>query len=250
MSIFITPMPAAAISASFDSDSYGYDSLPAKITVLDPDADVTPTVDTVPVRITSNADPIGIALLLRETGDETGEFQNTAIVFMDGDNLFPEASTLTVFFNSGFIPETGIGTINVEVSSHIPLDFEERGIINPFILTQTVGPHYEAPLILTSIGPTTNTELEAAAGDIIAARFSCETSVGLITPNPDPTVGAIRAVVGDTVIVTYENSVGETYTDSATVQLIKEGGCGGGGSGGGLVISKVVLDVLAGGTST
>ena len=62
----------------------------------------------------------------------------------------------------------------------------------------------------------------------------------MIVPNPDPTIGAIKAPIGDIVTATYGSE-----TARAEVQSI----FGGGGSGGGLVINRVVLDVLAGGSS-
>ena len=86
-------------------------------------------------------------------------------------------------------------------------------------------------------------------GETIVIPVGCELALGLVTPNPDPTVGAIIAVGGDTVTVTYEDADGNVFDDNADV----DGGGGGcGGSSGGLVISPVVLDfldVLAGGAS-
>jgi len=87
--------------------------------------------------------------------------------------------------------------------------------------------------------------LEISPGEIFNVYPPCGNIVnGQITPVQDGlTFGAIRADFGDTVTVTYGDA---SHTDSAIVS-IQEGGCG--GSGGGLVISRIVLDFLAGGTS-
>ena len=250
--VFLIPATASAISVDFDfpTTSPGFSPI---ITVVDNSADdPDKSDDTVNVTITSNADQNNIiSLELLETG-VPGEFKNTALVLMDDNNLFPQDGTILITYDD---PDRDTETVSVLVSSFFPPDFSAlaaRAFIDPFVLTRTSPGHYEGELKLTSTpDSTTDTDLEALPGDVIEVQFLCgRISDGLVVPNSDPKVGAIRVAedesgeVDDVLTVTYDNGVDDPATNTAEVGPAIA--CG--GSNGGLVINKVVLDVL-GGTS-
>ncbi len=239
-SIALAPISIHATSpptVEFQFDMYDYNDPPAIITVTHAADNVDPTArDTIMVTVTSTTDPVGILLQLLETTDTSGIFQNTALVFMDDNNLFSVGSTITVNYddpNFNFDP-TSQDMVNLQIRSTTDLVG-----LDPFTLTETDADtsQFEGQITFSS-DPTSGSSLQASPGDIINAFFPCETSNGLITPNPDPTVGAIRAAVDDTVTVSYMGS-------SDSITIFSEGGCGGGG--GGLVISTVVLATGGGG---
>ena len=247
--VFLVPATASAVSVDFDfpNTSPGFGPI---ITVLDGSADKTGSRDSVFVKVTSNADQNGIFLELLETDAHTGEFKNTALVLMDDNNLFPQDRSLTIIYDD---PDSETETVSISVKSFFPSDFAsflpERAIIDPFILTRTSPGHYEGKLSLSSTGTTTDAVLEALPGDVVEVRFPCgRISDGLVIPNPDPTVRAIRIAVDvngepdDVLTATYDNGVDDIVP--ATAEVDPAEACG--GSGGGLVISRIVLDVLGG----
>jgi len=248
VSIFLIPVGASAVSVDIDFyfTSPGFSPI---ITVLDDSADKTDLPDKVNVIITSNAERNNrISLELLETDNHSGEFKNTGLVLMDDDNLFPQDRTITIIYDD---PDRDTETVSVIVLSFFPPDFSafltERDVIE-LILTRTTPGHYEGRLKLTSTGSTTDTDLEALAGDVIELQFPCgKISDGLVTPNPDPTVRAIRVAedvngfVDDVLTVTYDNGVD---VDIKYLDVAPGAECG--GSGGGLVITRIVLDLLGG----
>jgi len=240
VSIFLIPVGASATSVDIEFDFYSLDSDPAIITVFDDSADISDSPDSVFVKVTSDSDNNGVFIELLET-DVPGEFKNKALFFMNDNNRFEEGSTITVNFNDdGFSDET----VGVFVFSVFPTPLfgeDLRDFIDPFILTTTSPGHYEGQLTFTTTVPSTDTELQAVGGDVVYFFSPCDTSLGFIVPNPDPMVEAIKAIDGDTVTVEYDDG-NDIFID--TVEITPPASCG--GSGGGLVINRVVLDLLGG----
>jgi len=171
---FLLVMPPQAYSVepaiSFrgginDPEVYDPLSRPVIITVNDAtvnDATVNAPYqkDIVLVQVRSSSDSQGISLALRETGDNTGVFKNTDLIFMDGNNLFSLDDTITV---------------NLEGSAEIlecpaiiwstPTD--EDGIF--FFLSETSRDSgiFEGEFTFTS-DHSDGTSLEAKLGDIIS----------------------------------------------------------------------------------
>ena len=166
-------------------------------------------------------------------------FGNTVLNFMTPDQTFSIGDTITAFENlekNGEKSDNVITTVDVELSSSSDPD----GIT--LTLTET-GPNtglFENTFLLTSESSVENSALHAEPGNILTMNYQGELFHGQVFPRPNEGEGVLVAQVGDTITATYNGISGTTV-------LIKGGGSG--GSGGGLVISRIVLDVLAGGTS-
>lgn len=218
-------------------------SSPVTFTIIDTDLAADPAVNTIDVLITSTKNPSGILLTLTETGGSSGTFTNTNLVFTNGTALFPVTGTVTATRNDpdtnlepGFDPGI-IDTIPAPVVSTtdsalgITLELVESGP-NTGFFTGTLG--------FSSVGPSDdiNNILHVSTGDIVSLvdPVSGQISNALIIPNPDPSLGAIEADIGDTITATY-NGVSDVLTVVA--------GVAGGGGGGGLIRTELVLEILA-----
>ena len=241
-SLITIVLPVASAShATIDilGDAQSYDTA-LSITVTDPTAI---GAGSVVVTVTTTSDPVGIPLTLIETSP--GIFDNInpstlagTLWLMNGNNKFPLGTTVEMnyeddpFFYDPSFPDT------------VPIFFTTSNVFNEYDITETG----DATAIfkgLLTFGPTASPNSNLAditPGEIFHLTPPCGSKAhGQITPIPDPnTEGAILANVGDTITATYEDS---SHTDTAFLNSAG-GGCG--GSGGGLVISRVVLDVLAG----
>ena len=238
--VIFFPSPVAGASVSFDHELYGYFGDPIIITVEDELGK-----GSVPVRVFSDSDPDGTTLQLTERDDLPGVYQNVGgLILMNGNNEFPLDSTVLIRVTDEhhFFPNDpdSIDTILVDVVSSFP------SVVEGLVLTETGSNTriYESTLIFSSSGPSDSNVIQVKAGDSFTVFAPCKIGNGLITPNPDPTFGAVFAAVDDQITVTYD-SVPSSDPDTATI--LTDDQCG--GSGGGLVISRIVLDVLAGGTS-
>ena len=239
--VIATPTSASGASVSFDHELYAYFGDPIIITVEDEAGK-----GSVPVRVFSDSDPDGTTLQLTERDDLPGVYQNVGgLILMNGNNEFPLDSTVLIRVTDEhhFFPNdpNSIDTILVDVVSSFPSEVEELVLTETGTNTRT----YEGTLTFSSTGPTDGNVIQVKAGDSFTVFAPCRIGNGLITPNPNPTVGAVFAAVDDQITLTYD-SVPPSDPDTATI--LTDDQCG--GSGGGLVISRVVLDVLAGGTSS
>ena len=207
----------------------------AQVTVEDQNSNQDPLVaETITVNIKSDTDLTGILLDLKETSMDSGIFENKNLIFMSGRDFFSLGDTVTIVqkeTDPTFI--TG-NTIDIEVRSTSDSD----GIPN-FVLTET-GPgtsFFEGILELTS-GETFGNAIHVDDGDVISVEYHDEIANGLIIPNPDSTVGAIEAAIGDTITVTYLGT-------SDTAQIVDSSGSVGRG-GGGFIRPGLVLNVIVG----
>ena len=242
----ITPF-ASADHATVDilGDSQAF-SVPASIVVTVP----TVGAETVQVLVTTNSDSVGITHTLTKTltGDFAGSFINFDpdtqfgnLFLMNGDNKFPLGTKIIVtyddpFYNESEEPDVVPATLFTSGGNVATLDLVEVDDAGLF----------KGELTFVAPGSSGSNILEISAGEIFSIFAGCSEIVnGQITPIPEDSIfGAIRADRnGDTLTVTYGDS---SHTDTANIQSESSGGCG--GSGGGLVINRVVLDVL-GGTS-
>lgn len=223
-------------------------SFPPVIEVFDP---TKIGDDPVQVTVTTSSDLVGITLTLTETSFP-GIFDNVnpstgfpKLFLMNGDNKFPPGTTVAVTYDDSFFINFIFSEIlTVDVNKKI-YDLDSDFISPEIIETDSDTGVFEGQFTLSATGSSGNNQLGISPGDIFSVSPPCGDVVhGQITPVQDgSTFGAIKAKFGDTVTVMYGDS---SHTDTAMVTILG-GGCG--GSGGGLVISPVVLNVLAGGTS-
>src|SRR5581483_11678418 len=236
------PYAIAAPSISFQFGGYFLGDgqvgvAPVIITVTDSAANLSPVVnDTVQVHVTSTTDPTGITLTLKETNVNTGILKNTNLIFMKQDYQFPVGKNAT-FTVTDFAANASSIVVN-QLPIKAVSSSDHTGISVIFTETGTNTGVFNGYIVFASSSSSGNT-LHVVPGDIfsITDQVSGLTTNGIITPNPDPTVGAIRANIGDTVTATY-GSVSSTAT-------IGNDEAPGGGGGGGLIRPGLVLDVVS-----
>ena len=240
--------PIGETTLRFDFCDYGRDFLgpgtgAAIITVTDSSANTNPTaIDTVPVTITSGANPTGIQLTLQETGVNTGVFTGQ-VEFMTGNYLFPQSTSITVTENYVNCPPpyTSAGcpaptTLSEDVRS------DHTGA-NPITITlPETGTNtgvYQGKLSFSGFSSSTQNTIFAQGGDYVQYSTLGAATWMLITPNSDSSKGAIQVNSGTDDIITA------TYS-GFSAQVTEGLRYGGGGGGGGVVAPSLVLDVAAG----
>ncbi|MEX0764010.1 MAG: hypothetical protein WEC35_06170 [Nitrosopumilaceae archaeon] len=249
--VIFTQMPSATADPPvWDSISYTlndgnvFTGVPVIINVTDASYAIgNPSdggIDTITITITSTDDPTGITLTLTENSVNDGVFGNTNLIFMTGDDLYTIGSTTTVTIEDpvgvgdpAIQTLTGADAVRV-VSTSDPVGF----IVDLTETGSTTGVFTATIRFGTSTDDTTNT-IGVAPGDIVSVRdnFNSEITNGLIIPNPNSGLGAIKASIGiDAVTATYG-------VDSTPVEISDSFAPGRGG--GGLVRPGLVLDVVA-----
>ena len=204
--------------------------------------------DTIQVLVNSTTNPSGIILTLTESPGNNGDFSNHDLIFTNGTQTFSQGSTQTVGINDNTLntnpsqAETivsGPASINgIEVlSTSTPTDQTDGIFLN---LTET-GPNtgiFTNNLKFTSTPSVNGSSIQAIGGDIVSIiNLNDLTQTNeLVTPNPDPAVGALSAKLGDEVDVVYHNVKDIAHITSSS---------GSGGGGGGLIRPGLVLDILA-----
>ena len=236
---------ATASHATVDiiDDGYAYQTS-VQMFVEDPSSN-----DSVPVTVTSTSiegEVIdSITLTLPETS--SGFFDNIdpttgagSLWLMNGDNKFSVGDTINIRFSDPIfydplIEESVLFSVVTSGGRSVDLVAPEDNFENGVFETQ---------LKFLPVGFPQPNGIEITEGETFRISPPCAGSAnGQIIPVPDgSTVGALRAEVGGTIKATYQDS---SHEDTA---FIFSAGVGCGGSGGGLVINRVVLDVL-GGTS-
>ena len=262
--VFVTPMqPAAAVTVAWEFSSFGCPpgtcgytmgdggiGSPQSIqfNVFDDTVACTPgnaIPETRNVSVSSTSGDV-ISLTLNEVDGafpptldpDSCIFGNTNLVFMADEQRVPIGSTVTVVqtdTSGGKDSNNLLDVITIKVNSTstpsgIPLNLTETGNNTGF---------FTGRLMFTSGSSVDYSAIHVDPGNIISLGYLGRVSNGLITTNPDASIGAIIADIGDTITVTFL-----TVTDTTEVLL---GGDPGGG-GGGLIRPGVVFDViLAGG---
>ncbi|MGI0008343.1 MAG: hypothetical protein ACRD92_01840, partial [Nitrosopumilaceae archaeon] len=243
-------------SIQFDFGSYTLGDgqvgvAPVIITV----SDSTASTDTISVTITSDSDPTGITLVLSEEDHDltgipdpnSGVFRNKNLIFIAGNYLFPLSGSVTINVanTNANVFSTEKDELPVFLYSKSGFDIGDPGISIMLKETGDDTGFFTGTITFTS-GISSGNVLHASEGDVITIfdGVSGAFTNGLIIPNPDPGVGAIRTGFGETITASY----GLLTTTTA----IDDDGFGNGpppgGSGGGLLRPGFVLD-LAGGLS-
>lgn len=250
--VFVTPMQYAnAQVISFDIGPPAEYTLNdfAVITVDDSGnavfTDIGSGIQTIFVTITSSLESKTIPLT--ETSATSGVFQNTALIFTEGDDEFTVGSTITITQEETVGLTPAEDTITVDVASTDPITLIDTSAIPGFVLTETGATTgiFTGTLGFTT-GPTSGNIIQVADGDRISINYLGEFAYGLISPNPNDGVRTLNAancvppaVICDTITVSYPGAL------DVTADIILGGG--GGGGGGGLIRPGLVLDVLVGG---
>jgi len=220
-----------------DDGKIGDPGVIVRLTDSDANTDST-TTQSVDITVTSTTNPSGITLRLSETGVNTGIFENTNLIFMRGDNTYSIGGSATVQSQT-----TGLGHDSDGVVNTIPATVQSTTSPGGFTLTLTeTGQNtatFTGTLQFSSTGPSGGNTVQVSAGDIVTIRYNNGGiyANGIVGPNPDPRVGAIRAAALDTITASYLGT-----TDTATIAADPAPG----GGGGGIVAPSVVVNVVAG----
>lgn len=241
--LFFTTHSAYAVpTISFDSFDYARDfpgpgTGAAVITVTDSAANTNPgSIDTVSVTVTSQANPSGIQMSLKETGVNTGVFQGK-VEFMTGNYLFPESHTVTITQQdtSANVNPTQVDTISENIRSDhsganpITETFSETGV-NTGI--------FRGKLNFGGFSSSTQGIIFAQGGDYVQISIPGAATWALITPNSDASKGAllVNSNTDDVITATY-GAISIPATEGLRYAP--------GGGGGGIVSPGLVLDVAA-----
>jgi hypothetical protein len=213
----------------------------ARITLTDQNSNLnTGATDTASVTISSTVSSTTVTLT--ETGANTGIFQNTAIIFTTGNDVFSIGNNVTVSLVDG-AANLNAGTIDT-VSMTVTTTSDPT--LYTFVIRETAVNTgiFQRSLRLTSGATSTSGgEIHAAGGDILDTDYLGEKTRGLILPNPDAGLAALEAPSIDVINAGIELVTASYLGTTTTAQLAV--GSGGGGGGGGLIRPGMVLDVAA-----
>ena len=240
--LFTTHSAYAVPAISFDSFDYARDfpgpgTGAAIITVTDSAANTNPgSIDTASVTVTSQANPSGIQLSLKETGVNTGIFQGT-VEFMTGNYLFPESHTVTITQQdtSANTNTNQVDTISENIRSDhsganpITETFSETGVNTGL---------FQGKLNFGGFSSSTQGIIFAQGGDYVQISIPGGATWSLITPNSDVSKGAllVNSNTDDVITATY----GAIFTQATEGLRYAPGG-----GGGGIVSPGLVLDAAA-----
>ena len=201
-------------------------------------------IDVIQVKVNSTSDPAGIVQNLTESGPGSGTFYNTGVVFSNGTGLIGISSSQTVGVHYPALAGTG------EIICH---SFACPNSIDVFSTTDPVGIVMNLTETGHNTGVFTNTlhfttgpsvpgsSISVHDGDIVTIHdiSNDDATNEIVTPNPDPSLGAIPSIFGDTVCAIYNGVEGCT--------LLNGGSAPGGGGGGLIRPGSVVLGLLGAG---
>ena len=200
-------------------------------------------IDHINVIVNSTSDPAGIPLTLTEDAGDTGHFGNTNLIFTDGSQLYSQSSSQTAGIDqpSSNLDPNAIETVIGNSTSGILVFSSSDSVTGIFLNSTETGKNtgiFTSPLHFTS-GPSVNgSSIQVKGGDIVSILnvFTFNFENELVTPNPNPGLGALPAKFGDTLSIVYNG-----IKDDASISS----GFGPGGGGGGLIRPSLVLDVVA-----
>jgi hypothetical protein len=226
-------------TVNFDFAVYDRGAI-AHITVTDQNSNLLPgDIETIEVNVTSTADPAGILLSLTETDVNAGIFGGLAdnnLIFMEGNDLVPTPSSITV--TSKNTVATGNGINNEVVTIGVTSDSFPAGIMLGLTEIDDSGMFSGMLTLTTDFSDEPTGKIKVSPGDFLTIGNGLSLSRALIIPNPDPSNGAIPVTIpDDTVNASYLGSSGLATVDDRF---------GGGGGGGGIVRPTLVLDIVAG----
>lgn len=210
------------------------------ITVTDQNSNLFPGVnETISVNITSTADPVGIMLSLTETNVDTGIFGGTAnnnLIFMEGNDLFPTSSSITVTAED--TDETGNGISNKIEQVGVKSTTDPIGIILNITEYDDTGIFNGTLTLTTSSSDQATNKIKVTEGDFLTIGNGLSVSRALVIPNPNLSNGAIQVTIPD-------DNVTATYLGSSDIAEVEDL-IGGGGGGGGISRAGLVVNVVAG----
>jgi len=191
------------------------------------------TVQSVDITVTSTTQSSGITLQLEETGANTGIFKNTNLIFMRGANTYSIGDSVTISAQLAS-PAAGVDTIPANIKSTtssggFDLTLTETSA-NTGLVTGT--------LQFSSTGPSGGSTIQVSAGDIVSIQYNNGGiyTNGIVSPNSNSKIGAIRAASGDTITASYLGTTGTATISSDPLP---------GGGGGGVSSATVVVNALA-----
>lgn len=221
---------------------------PVLVTVTDAASNVNSAqVDQIVIRLISTSDPVGISLTLSEEDAGTagvpdpnsGVFRNTNLIFMKTNSLLPlgTSETITITDGSANMSSTTIEHLTVSGGSTSQINIADPGVMFDLVETGQNTGVFTGTLLFTS-GSSHDNVLHEEAGDIvtIADTNSFLVTNQLVSPNPNPRVGAITANILDVVTATFQGQ-------SDTTTIVNDESPPGGG-GGGIIHPGFVLDII------
>ena len=203
------------------------------------------------VLVNSTSDPAGITLTLTEAGD-TGVFTGN-VIFSNGPGTFDISSSQTVGINdpslntdpnavenivSGPASFNGIQYFSTTDPTAFPglfMNLTETGK-NTGVFTNTL--HF-------TTGPSVNgSSISVSGGDIVTIEDvnNLDVENEIVTPNPNPALGAVPSQYADEVDAVYNNVKGATS--------LVLGSAPGGGGGGLIRPGSVLLGILGAGKNS
>jgi len=256
--------PGDTITATFGSDSGTASIFPrtvdfngfttgfnlnftANVRVIDQNSNVnTGTAESVTVTINSTADPIGIPLILTETGVNTGVFGGTPTDPTKTTLIFTESPGLVSTSGSVTVNQTNTGGAGLDANAidQILVDFRSNTDLTGINLELTeTGISTEIFIGTLNLSPTTTDNstgtLQVTGDDLIVATSTASVdSLLLVTPKSSQN-GAIQ------VETPTDSNIKAVYKDASITVTLTDALAPGGG-GGGLVRPGLVVNVLAG----
>jgi hypothetical protein len=242
-------------SITFDKEGRDFGEI-ASITAIDQSANKDPSIfENIIVQVTSSADPNGISLTLKETGIDTGEFTGN-VGLMIGNNIVESQSELVLCIYDQ------TSNTNSSAIENYEMDFwstsDPAGFTFTIPETGTNTNTFDRNLAFSTNSSDITGTLNATSGDFY---FFSEPggdfpNVGMLTPNPDPSNGAIVVSTFKSVPQCSEEDIGNnldpqsstviaTYKSASDSLRVQDSDKGGGG-GGGLVRPSLVVNALAG----
>ena len=235
------------ITMSFPNtvSDFKFDQRPT-IVVADKNSDTTGSADTLTVTVESSATSDSISLLLKETGSSSGIFKHNEFIVMEGAYEFPSDGAVDIsqldgdddgpggsLPARGSIDDDAIETITASIKS----DTDTSGITLTLTETGKDTNLFTGSLTLDTVS-SPDSSIQVIEGDIVSVTIFGQTANGIVTPNPNPNVGALQVGgIGDTITASYLGTVGTATITADT---------GGGGGGGGINRPGLVFNALGG----
>ena len=232
---------------AFDSSPYTIDKI-AFLTVTDLNSNLTASVETIEVTISSTIAGKSTTLTLTETNATSGIFggsSDNSLVFMSNHTAFPLDTSFTITQNNSTNVDSGaIGTTSVIVSS----DTDPVGATITLTETGNDTSIFTGEATFIS-GATSGTSVQASTGDFFLINFTGAGTGGtgtlldrgLITPNSNSSRAAIQIQSSSGASDSVKATFGGVSSALVSVNIQNDDQ---GGGGGGLVRPTVTLNAV------
>jgi hypothetical protein len=229
-------------STGLDTGAIPYGTGPTQFTVTDTSLAGNLVTDEINVLVNSTRDPAGITLTLTESGD-SGTFRNTNLIFSNGTGLFDISSSQTVGIHKDSLnidPNAveAIDSTNGPEGIQVFSTTDPAGIFMNLTETGSNTGIFTNVLHFTTGSSVDGSSISVHEGDIVSILdiFNGDVTNELVTPNPDPSFGAISSHYNDEIDAVYNGVKENIFLSSSSAP---------GGGGGGLIQPGLVLDILA-----